>query len=371
MNSDVARLMGFVGSIGLILIGQKGDVVFANDWVRERWRGDLGSSRHWVEALGYQAPLRLQRAVASCLKSGQPSRLSHYLNPVILPLCHPRDPLTNLPHSVTIQPYAYADGEAGCLIEVCDVSLEADREATLRAKIKEIAKANQMLDLFVAAASHDLRGPLLHISASIDIAREEIDEAGFALPDAADEAFGWISNSLNSLTSLLDNLMLYCRLGAQNTPTTPVPVVPVVTDVLATNPLPKGITLDIDEPVPPLYASEGEITLILRNLICNAVAHHDKPDGHILVSGGEDETSSWATVTDNGPGIPAESRAEVIKPAVRLTNRGSSGLGLAMIHRTLLSRGGALRIQDRPDGAQGVAIQAILPKAEGVGIPPA
>jgi signal transduction histidine kinase len=59
------------------------------------------------------------------------------------------------------------------------------------------------------------------------------------------------------------------------------------------------------------------------------------------------------SVSDDGPGIPAEERARIFEPYVQLGEPGSaggSGLGLAICKRLIDAHGGEIRVTDRASG---------------------
>ncbi len=69
------------------------------------------------------------------------------------------------------------------------------------------------------------------------------------------------------------------------------------------------------------------------------------------------------SVEDEGPGIPLDQRELAVKRFVRLepTLATGSGLGLAIVHEGAQRLGGTLRLEDRPDGKQGLRAVLELP----------
>ena len=61
------------------------------------------------------------------------------------------------------------------------------------------------------------------------------------------------------------------------------------------------------------------------------------------------------SVTDNGPGVPADQRERIFEPFVRLRGRepdprDGTGLGLAIVRRTIESHGGTITCDPSPTG---------------------
>ncbi len=69
------------------------------------------------------------------------------------------------------------------------------------------------------------------------------------------------------------------------------------------------------------------------------------------------------TVEDNGPGLPPDRRAEVLKRGARLDEvTPGSGLGLSIVDELARAYGGALSLSQSPLG--GLKIEIVLPRAE-------
>jgi signal transduction histidine kinase len=66
------------------------------------------------------------------------------------------------------------------------------------------------------------------------------------------------------------------------------------------------------------------------------------------------QTASGPTisVTDNGPGIPADQRERIFEPFFRLPRSpgDGTGLGLAIVRRTIESHGGTITCGPSPNG---------------------
>ena len=117
-------------------------------------------------------------------------------------------------------------------------------------------------------------------------------------------------------------------------------------------------------PASVMVSADGAaLSRLLDNLISNAL-HHGAPPVEISVSASD----AWAvlSVTDHGPGIPPERRAEAVQPFVRLdearTRTGNVGLGLALAEAIAQAHGGTLTLDQAADHA-GLKVELRLPLA--------
>jgi signal transduction histidine kinase len=101
----------------------------------------------------------------------------------------------------------------------------------------------------------------------------------------------------------------------------------------------------------------------LVNLIENALKYVP-PGGAVSVNVASSTDSMTLTVADNGPGIPAEERARVLQPFVRLERdreQVGSGLGLSLVAAVMRLHGASIELLDSQPG---LIVQCRLPRME-------
>jgi signal transduction histidine kinase len=101
--------------------------------------------------------------------------------------------------------------------------------------------------------------------------------------------------------------------------------------------------------------SPSALPRAVSNLVRNAIDHGGNR-GMITVSV-SDIGGGRISVTDEGPGIPAEHRELVFEPFYRVTPKSTgAGLGLSLVKQIALNHGGEVRIASAAAGTE-VAIQ--------------
>jgi signal transduction histidine kinase len=111
--------------------------------------------------------------------------------------------------------------------------------------------------------------------------------------------------------------------------------------------------------VDPFYLKQ-----VFRNLLENALSSGARPV-RILIECRPamlgDEEAICVCLRDNGPGIPAEDRAQLFEPFFTTKLRGT-GLGLAICKRIVEAHGG--RIEASSDTTSGAEMVITLPRRE-------
>jgi signal transduction histidine kinase len=111
----------------------------------------------------------------------------------------------------------------------------------------------------------------------------------------------------------------------------------------------------------PISCRPNEIKRAVRNLVENAVAYGHKAEVRI-----SDTSDGYEVlVEDEGPGIPENDRQRVFEPFVRLEDSrneatGGTGLGLTLVKAIAEGHGGAVRLENRPEG--GLRARMRLPR---------
>jgi len=110
------------------------------------------------------------------------------------------------------------------------------------------------------------------------------------------------------------------------------------------------ISFQLNDPDLEIFADENLISLVLINLIKNAVeANENNPDCKIEVLSGLDfNNQPEICVTDNGPGISAENLEEIFIPFFT-TRENGSGIGLSISKQIMGAHGGSLKVRSVPN----------------------
>ena len=284
--------------------------------------------------------------------------------------------------NLTVAPNWASDGEVDYVISVVeDVSEKKAAEAALRwlndeledrvaARTAELERSNAELDQFAYVASHDLKAPIR----AIDSLATWIDEdAGDGLPDESARHLALLRQRAKRMERLLDSLLAYSRAGRREAAPEPVDTAALAREVAETVAPPEGFDVRVEGDFPTVEAARAPLALVFRNLVGNAIKHHDRPDGRVTVSarvldslghpapagapGGGAQTAGagWAefTVEDDGPGVAPEYAERVFGMFQTLRPRDEvegSGMGLAIVKKTVESRGGAVSVEEGDAG---------------------
>lgn len=111
------------------------------------------------------------------------------------------------------------------------------------------------------------------------------------------------------------------------------------------------VAADFDD-MGTLEADPEQLRRVLANVIGNAIdalVDAGTTEPRIDVRGGQNlaHTEAWLTVTDNGPGIPAENIGKVFTPFYTSKASGT-GLGLALSKKIVEEHGGSIEVKSPP-----------------------
>jgi len=213
------------------------------------------------------------------------------------------------------------------------------------------------LRTFAADASHELRTPLAAIRGYAELARRHPGP----LPDDIAHALSRVESESARMSELVDELLLLARLDAgRPLESEPVDLSRLVLDVTSdARVAAPDHRWQLELPEAPVLVRGDDLRLhqVVANLLSNAARH--TPAGTLVTVAVEQRAApdgsglAVVSVTDHGPGIPAELQADVFERFVRGdTSRsraaGSSGLGLAIVHAVTVAHGGTADVASRP-----------------------
>jgi signal transduction histidine kinase len=114
---------------------------------------------------------------------------------------------------------------------------------------------------------------------------------------------------------------------------------------------PPGFVIACDGTMAMIYTHRVSIQVVLQNLIGNALKHHDRSEGRIIVSVRQIDGMAEFRVTDDGPGIEPRFHERIFAIFQTLACRDeavSSGIGLAIVKKKVLAHGGRIWIESAP-----------------------
>ena len=239
-------------------------------------------------------------------------------------------------------------------------------------QLRKEAELAELREDFISGISHQLLTPLTQIrmfGETLQLGRIRNDqEQARAVEIIVDES--------TRLAHQVENVLTFSR-GRRDA----LRLQPVETDLAA-------LVREVIEGYEPLAAAEGacirtalesetycsldpEATRqVVLNLLDNAVKYG--PSGQVVEVGvlrSEDGDGVMLWVDDEGPGIPAADRQRIWEPYVRLdrdgeSSSGGSGIGLAVVRRTVEALGGVAEVEtSRRTGSRGARFVIRLPVA--------
>jgi signal transduction histidine kinase len=224
--------------------------------------------------------------------------------------------------------------------------VNATLEQRVDERTAELERSNHELDQFAYVASHDLRAPLRDIELLASFISED---AAALLPTPSQRHLALLRGRIKRLDTLLLDLLSYSRAGRQRHKVEQVEVAALLQDVIDLLNPPPGFQVELVESMPTLLAERTPLATILRNLVSNAIRHHDRPNsGRVTLTVEDKGEFVEFAVADNGPGIDPAFHTRIFEMFQTLKPRDQvegSGLGLALVKRLVESRNGTIRVE--------------------------
>ena len=332
--------------VGMIMVDSEGRIVLTNDAANRLF----GYSRD--ELQGCQVEI----LVPEQFRSEHPElRQEFFSNPSMREMGRGRDLFGvhksghQIPIEIGLNPVNTDDGVC-ILCSIVDlqerkkVALELQRHAT------RLAQANEDLEQFAYAASHDMKSPLRAID---NLATWIAKDVGEDLPGNSAKHLEQLQGRVKRMEALLDDLLNYSRAGREAYDLELVDCHALIEEILATLNVPESFRIEVDADLPPFHARKAAIRQVLMNLVSNAIKHHDRCDGRVTVTAQDGDSCIEFIVADDGPGIPADLHERAFRPFQTLQSRDKvegTGLGLSIVKRLVENEGGSIQLTSSADG---------------------
>jgi len=259
----------------------------------------------------------------------------------------------------------FVDEDSGLVLDPVSAELYDSLTSLLESqRHREVEVTNRLqnaehmasLGQLAAGLAHEIKNPLAGVRGVIELLRDESDD------DAQRNLFETIVNELDRVNRTIHSLLSFAR---------PSPPKRVATDVrgliedslqlVRPNLRKQNITLEVDVApnVDYFRLDPTHIRHALVNLVTNA-ADAIENGGRITVRAvnSPDRHDLFLSVTDDGPGIPANLHDKIFEPFFTTKFTGT-GLGLAVVNSLVARNDGVIELMSEP--GRGTTFFILLP----------
>jgi PAS domain S-box-containing protein len=237
-------------------------------------------------------------------------------------------------------------------------------EERIRERTAELSRSNADLRQFAYVASHDLQEPLRSIGSFTQLLANRYRGK---LDADADDFIGFIVEGASRMQTLIDDLLIYSRVGTDGRPFTRVDGGKVLSKALANlrAAVAESGAAVTHDPLPIVMGDGPQFVQLFQNLLSNAVKFRENDVPRIHVSVKMDGNEWVFCVKDNGIGIDPRHADRIFAVFQRLHTRREypgTGIGLAICKRIVERHGGRIWVESLP--GEGSAFRFTIPARE-------
>jgi PAS domain S-box-containing protein len=234
----------------------------------------------------------------------------------------------------------------GAVIDITDRKLS---ELSLRDNNQRLERSNRDLEDFAYIASHDLKTPLGGIKSAALWLEEDLHD----LSDGSRKLLGLMQSRINRMERLLDDLLAYSRVGRTDTVTSETKLADIFASIIEVLNPPAHIQVRVEGDLSVIVTASAQLEQVLRNLINNAIKHHDKQNGVVVLSGKRVGDFVEFVVRDDGPGILPKFHEKIFQLFQTLKRRDEvegSGMGLALVKKLVEQQNSCITVHSQGNG---------------------
>ncbi len=262
------------------------------------------------------------------------------------------------PAGLTFTPVIEDGRPSGAVVTFRDITGRKKRESEIRDQSerlwrmnRQLSRSNEDLEQFAYVASHDLKAPLRAVASLATWIEEDL---GDHTNDEVQDHIRLLKSRVRRMERLLADLLHFARAGRADPRIRRIDVTELVRGVAQLQAPPEGFEVVPVGVMPVFDTATTPLEHVLMNLVGNAINHHDRATGRIEVCC--EEAGPWMrfSVSDDGPGIPADYHEQVFRVLTTLKprdTREASGMGLAIVKKLVEGAGGTVSIEpNQPRG---------------------
>ncbi len=237
----------------------------------------------------------------------------------------------------------------------------AQQSRALAAVNAELTRANRDLAEFADIISHDLKSPLRAMRLFSDDLERSLDRANNGDPKLH---AAQIRAQSQRMSRMLTDLLAYSKIGRQTEALDAIDTGALVRSIVGSMPRDNGISIAVSGEWPVIETYAAPLDLILRNLVTNAIAHHDLGAGKITVTANPSASTLEIEIADDGPGIAPEWHKAIFQPFRTIDSTAAaekSGIGLALVRKAVETTGATLTLVSDPAACRGTTFKLSWP----------
>ena len=245
-----------------------------------------------------------------------------------------------------------------------DVTERKRAETALRETSRELVERNAELERFLYTASHDLKTPAVTIRTFLAYLEQDLANAK---PEQAAKDMLFLRAAADKMARLLDDLLMFSRLGRVVSPNVCVTLQDLAGEALAAAAgkiEERGVRTQVSGEIVTLCGDRLRLADIWQNLVENACKYMGgQKEPRIEIGAEKREAELVYFVRDNGMGIDPRFQTKVFGLFEKLDGKSEgTGIGLALVHRIVGLYGGRIWVESAGEG-QGSCFCFTLPAA--------
>jgi len=220
----------------------------------------------------------------------------------------------------------------------------------LERRAQELQASNTELERFAYVASHDLQEPLRMVSSFLHLLERKLKDN---LDDQSKQYIGFAVDGAERMKKLIQDLLLYSRVGTNKDLVTEVDfneVMNTVKSMLSLSIQETKATI-ISHPLPTIKAVHPQMVQLFQNLVGNAIKYHGAEPPEIEIGALPKNGGFEFYIKDNGIGIDPRFFDKVFIIFQRLHHKeeySGTGIGLSICKKIVERHGGTIRLESEP-----------------------
>jgi len=267
----------------------------------------------------------------------------------VAPLAAMRKDGTEFNAEISLHPIMMQNGRHVMSV-VRDVTERLESQSAIQRYTEELRRSNADLEQFAYIASHDLQEPLRMVASYTELLAQRY--AG-KLDDTADKYIHFAVDGARRMKELINALLDYARVDKHALHTAPTSMTEIVQSaVTSLEPLIAESNAEVTfEDLPSVEVDPTLITLLLQNLIGNAIKFRSELRPKVKITSMNDGDMCVVSIEDNGIGIEEKFGDRIFQMFQRLHARDKykgNGIGLAVARKIVERHGGKIWFTSRP-----------------------